>query len=219
MTDFYQILFKEEQRAKLYPFATPYFNTTLTPFFENAIIQELVMQSTADKIAVCSWALKDKRTGVIPPKRELTAEVLEEDFDVMSFTKNTGSHEMLGALDAWHAGCSEILRKIWSKLGLPMPLKPKFPIYQNAFCARTEIYQEYVTKFLSPAMFLMENDADIRELCYQDAKYTRTILGKDVDMVRIKELLGLDFYPLHAFLLERCFSLWIDNLNLKIVYL
>lgn len=219
MTDFYQIYFKPEQEKHIYPFAIPYYNVSLTPYFENAIIKDLVMKTEADKIAVCSWALREKRTGVIPPKRELTAEVLDEDFDIMSFTKNGSGHDMLGALDVWHPGCSDILRKIFSKLGLPIPARPKFPIYQNAFCAKTEIYKEYVTTFLSPCMALMESDDEIKKLCFQNSNYTKTITNRVVDLERIKILLGIDHYPLHPFLLERCFSLWIDRFNFKLVYL
>ena len=217
--DFYQIWFKEDHKAKLYPFATPYFNEGLTPYFENTIISELVSQSEADKIAVCSWALRDKRTGVIPPKRDVSIEVMQEDFDVMSFTKNGRDHDMLGALDAWHPGSSAILRKIFKKLGHKMVERPNFPIYQNAFCAKTDIYKRYVEEFLNPAMLLIHFDEEIHHLAFQNSNYTRTITNIPVDLVRIKRLLGLDYYPLVPFLLERCFSLWIEDKNYKIVYL
>lgn len=219
MTNFYQIYYKESQLPELYPFSTPYFNEGLTPFFENSIISELVLKSQADKIAVCSWALKRKRTAVIPPKRELTAEVLEEDFDVMSFTKNSTGHDMLTALEEWHSGSTVVLKMIWSELGLTMPRKPKFPIYQNHFCATKEVYKAYVLEFLMPAMHLMEYDPEIKDLLYQNTNYTRTILNQPIDSERMMKYLGVPYVPLHPFLLERCFSLWIDNKNLNVVYL
>lgn len=219
MTEFHQILYKEEQRPELYPFATPYFNETLTPYFENKIISELVMKSQAYKIAVCSWALRRKRTSVLPPKRELTAEVLEEDFDVMSFTRNTSNHDMLGALEAWHPGSKLLLSLIFSELSVKMPRKPKFHIYQNHFCATREVYQEYVAEFLEPAMNLMEMDDEIRQLCWANSNYTRTILNEPVDSDRMMKFFGVPYVPLHAFLLERCFSLWIDDKKLNVKYL
>jgi hypothetical protein len=217
--DFFQIYYKEEQRSNLYQFATPYFNDTLTPFFENSVISDLVLRSQADKIAVCSWILREKIANRIPPRPELTEERIHDDFDVMSFTKNTPSHDMLGALEVWHPGAVDILKRIWSELGYEMPKKVKYPIYQNAFCASSEVYTDYVINFLIPAMYLMEFDKEIRELCYQNANYTVSILGKKVDFDRIEKFLGIRYYPMHPFLLERCFSLWIQNRNLKVVYL
>ena len=216
---FNQIYYEENQKVHLFPFAIPYYNETLTPFFENTIIVDKVLTTEADKIAVCSWSLKHKMSMRIPPRRELNEAVLQEDFDIMSFSKNAPDHDMLGALEAWHFGSSLVLKLIFEKLGIRMHKKPKFPIYQNAFCAKTEIYKEYVTDFLIPAMNLMTNDEEVRELCWKDSGYTRTILNVRVDMERVKNFLGTDYVPLHPFLLERCFSLWIDNKNLNVVYL
>lgn len=216
---FYQIWFREEHKKEIFPFASQFHNPTLSEFFENSIISTLVKSTVADKIAVCSWSLRKKMTMRIPPRRELFQEVLQEDFDVMSFSKNVPSHDMLGALEGWHPGCTEILKLIFANLSLPFTRKPKFPIYQNAFCAKSEIYKQYVTEFLDPAMELMATNERIKVLCWQDAGYTRTTLNETVDLKRIKELLGVPYYPLHPFLLERCFSLWIDNKNLKVIYL
>jgi len=217
--DFHQIVYREAHKDYIFPFAKPYFNKTLTPFFENSVITELVLNSDADKIAVCSWALRHKMTMRIPPRRELTEEVLYDDFVVMSFTKNSPEHDMLTALEVWHNGSLELLKKIWGELGYDMPNKVKFPIYQNAFCAKTEVYLDYVTNFLVPAMYLMEFDDEIKKLCYKDSGYRVTILGQPVDMENITKNLGISYFPMHPFLLERCFSLWINNMGLKVVYL
>ena len=216
--DFYQVYYEDWQRDHLFMWAKPYFNASLTPFFENHIIADVVSASTADKIAVCSWALNKKMTFRIPPRRELSEDVLQEDFDVMSFTKNSASHDMLGALESWHPGANDILQKICAKLGVGLQ-NPKFPIYQNAFCSRSEVYKRYVSEFLSPAMDLMATDSEIRSLCFQDSKYVRTTLNIPVDFNRIKRNLGFPWYPLHPFILERCFSIWIDDKDLKVVYL
>lgn len=217
--EFYQIYYEQNQFPEIFPFAIPYFNIILTPFFENSIISDLVMKAETDKIGVCSWALRQKMTMRIPPREDLTEEALHGDFDVLSFSKNAPDHDMIGALNTWHGGCSDILRLIFQKLGFSMPKKPKYPIYQNAFCARTEIYQSYVKDFLHPAMDLMIFDNEIRNLCWRDSNYTRTILNVKINMERVKEFLGSDYVPLHPFLLERCFSLWIDDKNLNVKYL
>lgn len=223
--DFFQIYYEdkfmtaEARRAEIFPFAKQYFNEWLDCFFENGIVAGLVTTSEADKIAVCSWALRQKMTMRIPPRGELTPEVLQTDFDVMSFSKNSADHDMLGALDVWHPGSSDILKMIFSELGIQMPKRPRFPIYQNAFCARSHIYKDYVKNFLIPAMEVMETVERIKVLCWRDCNYRRTTLNKPIDLERIKSFLGVDYYPFHPFLLERCFSLWIDDKNLNVVYL
>ena len=217
--DFIQICYSAEHYKTCFPFSVHYHNYGLTPFFENTIISDLVKESKADKIAVCSWSLARKMTMRLPPRRELTEEVLHEDFDVMSFTKNSPDHDMVGALEGWHKGSREILGKIFSKLGKPFPKKPKFPIYQNAFCARAGVYKRYVTEFLDPAMELMATDEEIRNLCFQDSGYNETIDRRPVDFSRTKKYLGLPYYPMHPFILERCFSIWLDDKNLNVVYL
>lgn len=58
--DFTQIIYDQEQQKHCYPFAKVHFNHKLTHFFENEVIKKLVLESTADKISVCSWKLKEK---------------------------------------------------------------------------------------------------------------------------------------------------------------
>ena len=118
MVELHQIYYEENQKVHLFPFAIPYYNETLTPFFENTIIVDKVLNTKVDKIAVCSWALKKKMDMRIPPRRELNEMVLQEDFDVMSFSKNAPDHDMLGALETWHFGSSLVLKLIFEKLGL-----------------------------------------------------------------------------------------------------
>ena len=58
---FFQIYYNDSQLTELYDFAIPYKNLTLTPYFENSVIAELVPKCQSKKIAVCSWRLREKR--------------------------------------------------------------------------------------------------------------------------------------------------------------
>jgi len=40
--DFHQIYWHEDQKKEMFPFAKPYLNETLTPFFENKVIHDVV---------------------------------------------------------------------------------------------------------------------------------------------------------------------------------
>lgn len=198
----------------MFPFAKPFFNRELTPFFENSVIKTLVLGSSADKIGVCSWALKDKMRLALRP---LTEEVLQEDFDVLSLSRNSKHHKMLLSAEAWHPGFVELLTKILHKIGFKTPVNPRYPIYQNAFIARTTHYKSYIHELLEPAMEVMRSDEEIRALCWQDSRYTK--LKKEPLSGEAVKQLGVEYYPMHPFICERFFSQWLEYQNLKVVYL
>jgi hypothetical protein len=208
--EFYQIYFKPTHLPALFPFAIPYYNATLTPFFENSVIKTLIQSSSAEKIGVCSWALKHKMKMCLRP---LTESVLHEDYDVLSFSRMSKHHKMLPSAEAWHPGFTALLTKIMSQVGYKVVQVPKYPIYQNAFVARTEIYREYVKDFLVPAMEVMSTDAE----CWKDSGYTK--LKREPLSDNAKVDLGVGYYPMHTFLCERFFSQWLETKKLNVKYL
>lgn len=216
--ELYQIYFKEAQKSDLFPFATPYFNDRLTVFFENSVIAEVVPKCKADKVAVCSYALKKKLNHGIPMRQEFTESLLHEDFDVLSFGRRQKDHFMLAKMDAWHPGSRQILNRIFEILGKEVPREPDDVFYSNHFMARTEIYKAYVRDLLIPAMYLMEHDKEIRPRAYEDSQYFKLKTDPGYPKL-IKEQLGLDYVPLHTFLCERLFSCYVNGKSLKIKYL
>ncbi len=211
-----QIYYDESQKSACYPFADLYFNQNLTIHFENSCIKELVLASTSEKTAVCSWRLKEKMRYYIGKPRELTQEVLDSDYDVLSFTKNTKHHQMLDAADHWHKGFRGILTEILEMLSIKMPREVKIPIYQNHFSARTDIYQDYVKTYLIPVMNLIENDPHINELAMKDSNYATLARGNGVSPEYLKENIGVGYYPLVPFLLERLFSIYVHNRRINV---
>jgi hypothetical protein len=215
--ELYQIYFDDRHIDRLYPFAIPFKNENLTPFFENSIISKLVKATDADKIGVCSWRLREKQRSNIPPKREVTEELLNSDYDVLSLTKNSSKHLMLEAAEAWHPGFIEILHRIGHTIGQVIPKKISFPIYQNHFVAKAEIYKQYVEEFLDPAMEAMVSDVELMGLCWQDSRYSKL---KDEPLSdHAKKQLGVSYYPMHPFLCERFFSCWIEGKKFNVQYI
>lgn len=217
MTEFFQIYYEEKQKEKIFPFATPYYNSGLTIFFESAVIAELVSTSTADKIGVASWKLRDKLRIRVAPRGELTQQALNSDYDVLSLTKNSRKHTMLAHLYHWHPKSKEALTLLWQKLGFKLCGEVKNPIYQNAYLAKREIYSDYVQNFLNPAMELIKTDEELNILMMADSGYGK--LNREPDLRSVKAKLGLDFYPLAPFILERCPSCYFDMKGIKITYL
>lgn len=219
MTEFYQIIYKEEQREKCYPFAKVYFNDMLTVYFENTPIRTIVQASSADKIAVCSWKLKQKLRFYIGKPREITPQLLDSDYDVLSFTKNTKFHDFFQFADAHHKNFRGTFEKMLAVAGLRMPAKVKNPIYQNAFSSRTDIYKDYVSTYLIPCMDVIKNDPEVNKLAMVDSNYSQLARTSAATSEYLKEKIGIGFYPLVPFLLERLFSVYCQNRSIKVDYL
>lgn len=211
-----QIIYHESQRKECYPFADIYFNSGLTVYFENEIIRDVVSTCHDQRIAVVSWKLKEKLRWYIGRPRPLTQELLESDYEVMSFTKNTDYHKMFAAANAWHPGFLDIFDKILAKIGVTRPWEVKIPIYQNHFAAKTDIYQDYVKNYLSPAMDCIENDKEINALAMGDSKYS-DLTHQSAE--HLKSKLGISYYPLAPFLLERLFSVYCHNKRISVTHL
>lgn len=203
-----QIYYHEKQKIHCFPFSKLYYNESLTIYFENDPISKLVQETKSDKIGVCSWKLKEKLRWYIGHRRELTQELLETDYEVMTFTRNTKYHRFFQAADAWHPGFLEVLDKILSKIGISRPGEVKIPIYQNAFIAKTEIYKDYVKNYLIPAMDCIKNDPEVNKMAMRDSKYSDLT---NQSAQHLKEKIGIEYYPLCPFILERLFSVYVHN--------
>lgn len=212
--DFIQIYYKDEHRKELYDFATPYLNTVLTPYFENAVISELVPRCDADFISVCSWRLKQKRGDMFRLlDKTLTKEkILNTEFDVAILTPRSPSHDALGMAAHWHG-------KAWTdaindlRTFIKIPVKLNHVIYENHFVARKDIYQSYVSDFLNPVIDYIST----RDVYFVDAGYAKRKDPKDAEEYR--NLTGRNDYPICPFVLERLFSIYINDKKLNVVNL
>lgn len=214
MTELYQIYYDDAQKDSLYPFAIPYRNENLTPFFENSVILDLVPRFEGDKIGVCSWALREKLRFMLPPRRELTQDVIESDYDVLLLSRNSRHHEMLRRADTWHPGFVQLLNVIFERTGFKMSyteVKPERAVYFNHFIATREVYQAYVRELLEPAILAMTFDKEIHDAVWIDSGYTKL---KGEIPASVRDAWG--FYPMHSFLCERMFSCWLNDKDLKI---
>lgn len=218
MTEFYQLYYEDTQKTSLYPFSIPVKNESLTVFFENDCIVRLVTASKASKVAVCSHKLKQKLRLYVGRPREITLELLESDYDVLSFTRNTSNHKMIAAAEIWHKGFREIMQKLVEGIGKRWPHEVKQPIYQNAFSARREIYQDYVSTYLNPTMELILSDHTINKLAMQNSGY-QDLNRNALTPAQCLEKLGIPFYPLIPFLLERLFSVYVENNKIRVTWL
>jgi hypothetical protein len=209
----WQIYYREEHLKEVYSFAVPVYNPGLTIFFENDLLKKLVPTSETEYTSVASWKLAQKSRRIHP----ITPEALDSDYEVLSFTRNGRDHKMIAMATNWHPEFLPAITLLWEKLGLKMPGEARNPIYQNHHSTKTSIYKRYVSEFLSPAIEIIETDEELHEKMVKPSNYGR--LSRDADLKSVKAKLGLNDYPLAPFVLERCYSLWLQLNNIPVKYL
>lgn len=229
--DFFQIFYEESQRSELYSFATPFKNEILTDYFENKCIADLVPKSTGDYIGVASWRLRQKRQDGFCPmilkiysNDDLSEQKILKGFeggvDVVNLRPFSRGHKMLHMAQVYHGGslhgyawenAIEELRTI-----IEIPEEVKTPIYENAFISSRSIYIDYVCNCLIPVMDYMRD----KPVFFVDSGYARKKERTDpkaVEVYRAKTS-RLD-WPLAPFILERLFSIWINDKQFKVINL
>ena len=222
--DFIQILYNEDQRAELYTFAKGYFNVGLTPYFENQIIAGIVPTLDADYISVASWRLRKKRAGAAHylggfNKDEFTLEKIQEamPFDVAILTPHSPAHQPLTMAVNWHGvawkDAYEAFKPFLRRFG-KVPEELKYSIYENHFIARREIYHNYVSTYLLPAIeFIGDNPVFFVDSLYVPKKKDQA------EIQRVQKLLKAKDWPILPFILERLFAFYINDKNLNVIKL
>lgn len=221
--EFYQIYFEDGQLNHLYPFAIPYKNNNLTLYFENSCIADIVPQTKADLVGVCSWRLKQKRGDsstpmVLQGDLSLTEEkILSHDFDIAVLTPRSNRHQPLSMASQWHGKAWDdaflVFKEDFLKpIGINIKGELQKAVYENHFIAKRGIYHEYVSECLRPAIAFM----DERSVFLADSGYVR----KKRDPKEIKayqEKSGRQDWPISVFILERLFSIWIEGKGFKVI--
>lgn len=212
--DFIQVIYDDSQRAELYPFAKEYFNTTLSPYFENKIIADLVPDLKSDLISICSWRLRKKRGDCqigLQNDLELTEDKLLSCVDVGILTPRSPIHKPLQNAVIWHGqawvDAFKDFRYFLDSIGIKVPDELRYTIYENHFITRRDIYHDYVTNVLTPAIAYMDSRPKtyLQESGYNNKKKDRQ------EKERVHKALGLPDWPIAPFILERLFSIYIDD--------
>lgn len=218
---FIQIYYKEEQLPLIYDFADPYKNTSLTPYFENKVIAELVPTINEDYISICSWRLRQKRGDsstpiVLKNNLSLTKEkILGQEYDIACLTPRSPSHKMLYMASHWHGHTWDTaIKKLYEFIKVPEEITKA--IYENHFIARREVYHSYVRDCLIPCINFMERFPEIFLASADYLKRKKSPAEKEHARLELAKL-GLNDYPIAPFMLERLFSIWIEGNGFKIV--
>lgn len=221
--DFVQIVYSKGQWDKCYPFASIYHNKTLTDYFENSVICDLIPTLSADYLSVCSWRLSQKRGDSILALKgdtDLTEEkILSHDFDIAVLTPRSPQHKPLAMASMWHGEAWDKAFSVFNKeflptIGIVCPDELKKAIYENHFIAKREIYHDYVNTVLKPAIDFM----DERDVFRENSGYINKKRNSE-EVKAYQEKSGRQDWPIGVFILERLFSIYINDKPYKIINL
>jgi len=175
-------------------------------FFEyNPMIDIVKKTETNEYVGIFSHKFPYK-TGFY---KKILFEILDkEKSDIIIFCKPIKNY--LDFTEKCHPGFQKIFKKLCDKLDLQIRDKHIPTIYSNFFVAKGNIYREYI-KILEKACNIMEEDEEIKKLCWQDANYKVSLSSEE-----LFKYTGLKYYTFHTFILERLFSVWLDNSNFSI---
>lgn len=218
----YQIYYDESQIPKLDKGFNHLYNPKGNEYLENQVIIDNIKDSKGEYTGFVSHKFKEKTNF----DREKISK-MEEGYDVYTFFGSLKNKEhYLYNMNRWHEGTLEALQLIFEAVGIDKDYcevhknnKQKKPIreivYQNHFIAKTEIYKKYVEQMLLPCVNEMKKEGTyLSKLLWRDSKYSYA--KKVPNEVKMK-VFGVPYYPLHPFICERLFSIWLTiNKNVTV---
>jgi len=216
LLNIWQIYFDERSRKNCYPEFNHYDNSkTLTKFFENSVIVDLIYRQEHKKakyFGVFSHDIrkdlvfKNKDTGAQFTPNELKRAIEnDQHIEVFGFQRRRKQENIILQAENYHPGFIKMMEKILKETGFcEMPHKIDHIILFNYFIATADVYQAYVTELLLPAMQVLETMPEAMERTNYRKLDTATI-------GRFSEAFGKPYYPYHPFLLERLPSVFMQK--------
>jgi hypothetical protein len=214
---------KTSEIVDKYPFMKYWVEKT-SPFFENAYILDLVVNGEHkgnEWFGVLSPQFFTKCCG-----GRLTIYKMQHDIergiqvqtgrnqferheaDAIGYHPSLRNRNMIQQGNLAHGdGFSQLTQDILTKAGVDWDVtKPlKKIVLSNAIITRQHVYEDYVLSVLEPCMTVMDNDEEIRERVWKNSGYHK---NKSMS-AKLKADLGVNYYPLHTFICERLWSVYL----------
>lgn len=129
--------------------------------------------------------------------------------DVVTFYKFSDVGMITHAMQ-YHTHFEEVWLALLSKMGYTKHniMSLDIPLYPcNCWMAKPSWMKRFLL-FAQEAVSIMENDSQVRKLCYQNSNYNGKVPKKT-----LVEIAGKPYYTFHPFITERlpCFFFWINK--------
>jgi len=179
--------------------------------FENEAMIDIALQRLNDVkdsefVGVLSWKFTQK-TGINKESLEKLSNSL--DVDVINCSRWKSKLHFMEWSNEGHSGIIEMIKKCCNHVGLIYNNEPKNIIFANQFICRKWIYLDYIKSVIIPCLELLEGK--MWDEVNKPAGYTAGI-----ELKKLKELTGLDFYNYVPFILERLFMQYCENKKLTV---
>ena len=226
-----QIYYSDQTKLECWPDFTHYHNPTLSPFFENKCIYDILESkphlNDNEWFGVLSPAFGTKARGalgrsVTPYKLDTRLHECEgANLDVLGFFRTAQNLNNIKQGDNWHLrgqtpNFSDIFAMIIDKAGIQYNINTRLRKNQNGrpcnfmsnfVIARYYLWIQYFRDVLKPCMDVMETDEEIKKLVWQSAKYQKDGRRKQI----LLKHLGVPYHPLHTFICERMWSMFVNK--------
>lgn len=183
-----------------------------TYLFENIVFDSWLLQNYDE------W--KDARyVGTLSWKAPVKIGMLDIDnlnevadkYDPDLFTFYNTNDVLVKRANSDHPNFEKLWTLWLSELGYSpaLSLNPNIPVFVcNYWAAKPKIMKQYITFFRKAKQALSSNTLLHNDL-WSDARYTSGLLSPD----KLMKLVNRNYYPYHAFLMERlpCFYFWVTN--------
>jgi hypothetical protein len=211
----YQIFYDQYSLDSCYPEFEPIENKICTPFFENDVIIKLINNNAHipyDYFGVFSGHFKNKMIHARDGKK-LTPEYIfsKLEGDVISFFRSHRNHNVINKAEVFHKGFKRAIQNILYNINFTVDIEKdtRFTVYQHHYIAKSEIYEQFVKELLEPAVCEMRNkdNKELQNIIWQDSGYHK----KKTMTEKLKQEMGVPYYPYHTFLCERLFSVFLNK--------
>lgn len=196
------------------------FTTNLHRFEYNPMIDivdnHISDLSDSDYLGIFSWKFSDKTRINKPQLNALFVSAVE--VDCYNLSPNLGNNiGGCGCFMDWSAkGHGEVLRDLIKEccehILIEYNNNPAQIIYANQFIMRVGLYKQYMNMVIKPCLELLEGK--LWHIANQPANYSAGL-----ELKKLKESTGLDFYNYIPFVLERMTMQYINHLQIKTVQL
>jgi hypothetical protein len=206
MIKVFGIVYREDQLLDGYE---RYFNkpnkTTGYLFEYNAMIDILSKDIKEDYLGILSWKFPYK-TGIFRKKLEnFIKNNPNKDVYILCRPLNVSYMEFS---EKQHPGLRFLVKECCKHTGLEYIEDVKNIVYSNFFIAKTEIYKDYIENIIKPSIKILQNE--LWEYANKDSTY------KGLSPEELEEQIGMRYYNMITFTLERLFSQYIQNKKLNI---
>lgn len=204
MIKVFGIVYKEDQILDGYE---RYFNepnlTTGYLFEYNAMIDILSKDIPEKYLGILSWKFPHK-TGIFRKKLEYFIKN-NPDSDVYILCKPLEKYMEFS--EKQHPGLRFLVKECCKGTGLEYYEDVKNVVYSNFFVAKTEIYRDYIETIIKPSIKILQSE--LWEYANADSTY------KGISPDELEKQIGMRYYNMITFTLERLFSQYIQNKKLK----